>query len=105
MADLLGALERTGDQPGRTVSAHLDPILNEAAKAAVALGLAEPVSAFTGKALQAGASAAGAASRPGRPLRPTTRREAAAATADDIERLLDASDDTATRSSTSTRAI
>jgi hypothetical protein len=51
MADLLDALERTGDQPGRPVSAHLDPALNEAAKAAVALGLAESVSALTGATL------------------------------------------------------
>ncbi len=51
LADLLDALERTGDQPGRPVSAHLDPALNEAAKAAVALGLAESVSALTGAAL------------------------------------------------------
>jgi hypothetical protein len=53
LADLLDALERTGDQPGRPVSAHLDPALNEAAKAAVVLGLAESVSALTGAALHA----------------------------------------------------
>ncbi|MGH3765082.1 MAG: hypothetical protein ACRDS0_16120 [Pseudonocardiaceae bacterium] len=53
LADLLDALERTGDQPGRPISAHLDPALNEAAKAAVALGLAESVSALTGSALHA----------------------------------------------------
>lgn len=53
LADLLDALERVGDQPGRPVSAHLDPALNEAAKAAVALGLTESVSALTGAALHA----------------------------------------------------
>lgn len=53
LADLLDALERMGDQPGRPVSAHLDPALNEAAKAAVALGLTESVSALTGAALHA----------------------------------------------------
>ncbi len=53
LADLLDALDRTGNQPGRPVSAHLDPALNEAAKAAVALGLAESVSALTGAALHA----------------------------------------------------
>ncbi|MGH4014110.1 MAG: hypothetical protein ACRDSL_09315 [Pseudonocardiaceae bacterium] len=53
LADLLDALDRTGDQPGRPVSAHLDPALNDAAKTAVALGLAESVSALTGAALHA----------------------------------------------------
>jgi len=53
LTDLLDALERVGDQPGRPVSAHLDPALNEAAKAAVALGLTESVSALTGAALHA----------------------------------------------------
>jgi hypothetical protein len=53
LADLLKALERIGDQPGRPVSAHLDPALNEAAKIAVALGLSESVSALTGAALHA----------------------------------------------------
>lgn len=49
--DLLDALDRVGDQPGRPVSAHLDPALNDAAKAAVALGLATSVSGLTGQAL------------------------------------------------------
>ncbi|MDQ3430881.1 MAG: hypothetical protein M3467_01400, partial [Actinomycetota bacterium] len=53
LADLLDALEHVGDQPGRPVSAHLDPALNDAAKAAVALGLTESVSALTGAALGA----------------------------------------------------
>ncbi len=53
LADLLDALERVGDQAGRPVSAHLDPALNDAAKAAVALGLTESVSALTGAALGA----------------------------------------------------
>lgn len=45
------ALGRVGEGPGRPVSAHLDPALTEAAKAAVALGLADSVSALTGDAL------------------------------------------------------
>lgn len=45
------ALDRVGDGPGRPVSAHLDPALTEAAKAAVALGLADSVSALTGDAM------------------------------------------------------
>lgn len=45
------ALDRVGSSPGRPVSAHLDPALTEAAKAAVALGLADSVSALTGDAL------------------------------------------------------
>lgn len=53
LVDLLDALERIDDQPGRPVSAHLDPALNEAAKAAVALGLTESVSALAGAALHA----------------------------------------------------
>lgn len=53
LVDLLDALERIGDQAGRPVSAHLDPALNDAAKAAVALGLTESVSALTGTALHA----------------------------------------------------
>jgi hypothetical protein len=53
LADLLDALEHVGDKPGRPVSAHLDPALNDAAKAAVALGLTESVSALTGTALGA----------------------------------------------------
>lgn len=53
LADLLDALERTGNQPGRPVSTHLDPALNAAAKAAVALGLADSVSALTSTALHA----------------------------------------------------
>jgi len=53
LADLLDALERIGDQPGRPVSAHLDPAINDAAKTAVALGLTESVSALTGTALHA----------------------------------------------------
>jgi len=40
-----------GEKPGRPVSAHLDPALTEAAKAAVAMGLADSVSALTGEAL------------------------------------------------------
>ncbi len=32
LAGLLDALERIGDQPGRPVSAHLDPALNNAAR-------------------------------------------------------------------------
>ena len=32
LADLLDALGRIGDQPGRPVSAHLDPALNNAAR-------------------------------------------------------------------------
>ena len=50
---LLDALDRVGEQPGRPVSAHLDPALNAAAKAAVALGLASSVSGLTGDALLA----------------------------------------------------
>jgi integrase len=49
--DLLDALDRVGAEPGRPVSAHLDPALNDAAKAAVALGLATSVSGLTGQAL------------------------------------------------------
>lgn len=45
------ALDRVGTSPGRPVSAHLDPALTDAAKAAVALGLADSVSALTGEAL------------------------------------------------------
>ncbi|MGH3564619.1 MAG: hypothetical protein ACRDRH_01020 [Pseudonocardia sp.] len=45
------ALDRVGEGPGRPVSAHLDPALTEAAKAAVAMGLADSVSALTGDAL------------------------------------------------------
>lgn len=51
--DLLAALDRVGTQPGRPVSAHLDPALNDAAKAAVKLGLATSVSGLTGDALLA----------------------------------------------------
>ncbi len=51
--DLLDALDRVGTGPGRPVSAHLDPALTDAARAAVALGLAESVSALTGAALHA----------------------------------------------------
>ncbi len=53
LADLLDALGRIGDQPGRPVSAHLDPALDDAARAAVALGLTESVSALTRTALDA----------------------------------------------------
>lgn len=56
MADvdtLLEALDRVGALPGRSVSAHLDPALADAAKVAVALGLSESVSALTGSALHA----------------------------------------------------
>ncbi len=49
--DLHQALDRVGTRPGRPVSAHLDPALTEAAKAAVALGLADSVSALTGESL------------------------------------------------------
>jgi hypothetical protein len=49
---LLDALDRIGDRPGKAVSAHLDPALSEAAKAAVALGASGSVSAFTGQALE-----------------------------------------------------
>jgi hypothetical protein len=48
---LLDALDRVGTEPRRPVSAHLDPALGEAAKAAVALGLTDSVSALTGAAL------------------------------------------------------
>lgn len=51
--DLLEALDRVGRQPGRPVSAHLDPALTAAAKVAVALGLTDSVSALTGHALHA----------------------------------------------------
>ncbi len=51
--DLLDALDHVGTRPGRSVSAHLDPALGEAAKVAVALGLTESVSALTGSALHA----------------------------------------------------
>jgi len=53
LANLLDALGRIGDQPGRPVSAHLDPALDDAARAAVALGLTESVSALTRTALDA----------------------------------------------------
>lgn len=49
--DLHRALARVGTAAGRPVSAHLDPALTEAAKAAVALGFADSVSALTGDAL------------------------------------------------------
>ncbi len=49
--DLLDTLDQVGAQPGRSVSAHLDPALNEAAKTAVELGLAASVSGLTGEAL------------------------------------------------------
>jgi hypothetical protein len=51
--DLINALDRVGTKPGRAVSAHLDPALNDAAKAAVAAGLATSVSGLTGDALLA----------------------------------------------------
>ncbi|HET9257521.1 MAG TPA: hypothetical protein VFO16_20290 [Pseudonocardiaceae bacterium] len=51
--DLLDALDHVGGQPGRPVSAHLDPALTAAAKVAVSLGLADSVSALTSAALQA----------------------------------------------------
>ncbi|MGH8932860.1 MAG: hypothetical protein ACRDZO_20125 [Egibacteraceae bacterium] len=51
LEDLLDALGAVGAQAGRPVSAHLDPALGRAAKAAVALGLAGSVSALTGTAL------------------------------------------------------
>ncbi len=50
---LLDALDRIGSEPRRPVSAHLDPALGEAAKAAVAPGLTDSVSALTGAALHA----------------------------------------------------
>lgn len=50
--DLLDALDRVGSQPGRPVSAHLDPALNAAAKVAVSLGLADSVSGLTEDALR-----------------------------------------------------